>query len=291
MRLIDFKGQQEIRDNIRVLIESSKGSVFPHTLLTGGAGLGKTSLARAIAIELGKRFFEVNTACTGSSSESKLKLLAALEDVQSGDIIFLDEIHSLSRGCQEILYTALESGYITYGGWLAQTKLPPFTVIGATTDIAGLTNAMQSRFAHILYLRDYSDSEIIEIISNQSDVDATTLAKYCRGNPRYARNYLDWVTRYCSVNTIPADNAGIEKAMRALGVSIYGLTSDDLRYLNLLKQKKVLGVRSISHMLGIEERTVKTKIEPYLMKLSLIFIQPQTGKRHINMAKCVELNL
>lgn len=183
--LENIVGQHEIKNNLQVLIESSRGSTFPHILLTGQPGLGKTTLARSVAKELGYKFTEVNSAYTGSGNEAKIKLIVALEDLKENDIIFIDEIHNLSKSMQEMLYTAMEDHYISYGDLFGSKKmLPNFTFIRSTTDIAGLTTAMQSRFRHILYLREYTNQEVAEIIRGESkSIDADHLSQYCRGNP------------------------------------------------------------------------------------------------------------
>lgn len=290
--LENIVGQHEIKNNLQVLIESSRGSTFPHILLTGQPGLGKTTLARSVAKELGYKFTEVNSAYTGSGNEAKIKLIVALEDLKENDIIFIDEIHNLSKSMQEMLYTAMEDHYISYGDLFGSKKmLPNFTFIGSTTDIAGLTTAMQSRFRHILYLREYTNQEVAEIIRGESrSIDADHLSQYCRGNPRHTKNHVDWVLRYCQVKSLKPDKDGIGEAMRAKGIHKYGLTNNDLNYINILKRKRLMGVRNISHTLNIEEKTVKTTIEPYLMKLGLVYIGP-AGKRAINFDRCIELGL
>lgn len=289
-------GQHEIKERLLILIESSRGGTLPHILLTGAPGLGKSSIARGIAHEMGYKFTEVNSAYTGSGSEAKIKMMIALEDLKENDIIFIDEIHNISKNMQEMLYTAIEDGYINYGDLFGSKKmLPPFTLIGATTDLAGLTPAMQSRFKHIIYLREYNSNEIEQIIrieSSKSNVNvSSTLSGYCRGNPRQTKNHLDWVIRYCKVKGITPNESGVMEAMSAKHIYKYGMTQNDLNYIELLKKKKVLGVRNISHILNIEEKTVKNTIEPYLMKMGLVFILSGSGKRQINMDKCIELGL
>lgn len=292
--LSSFLGQSEAKQSLEILIKSSRNQTLPHILFTGGAGLGKSSLARSVAREMNYKFTEVNSAYTGSAQESRLKLMIALEDVKQNDIIFIDEVHGLSRSCQEMLYTAMEDFYINYGDIFGYKKqIPSFTLIGATTDLSGLTHSMQARFKHVVYLRKYKDGEIAEILKPlSSSVDVAALSTYCRGNPRQAKNYLDWVTRYCEVKRVAGDSKGIKEAMNSINIYSLGLTTDDLNYISLLKQKKILGVRTIAHTLNIEEKTVKVKIEPYLMELGLINILHNFGgKRSVNLAKCVELGL
>lgn len=294
--LDNIVGQHEVKNRLSILIESSRNGTLPHMLLTGSPGLGKSSIARAISKEMGYKFTEVNSAYTGTGSEAKIKMMIALEDLKENDIIFIDEIHNLSKSMQEMLYTAVEDSYINYGDLFGSKKmLPPFTLIGATTDLAGLTPAMQSRFKHIVYLREYNSSEIEQIIRMESATlnfrVSPTLSNYCRGNPRQTKNHLDWVVRYCKVKNIAADENGVREAMHAKNIYKYGMTQNDLDYIGLLKRKKIMGVRNISHTLNIEEKTVKNTIEPYLMKMGLVFILSGSGKRQINMDRCIELGL
>ena len=294
--LDNIVGQHEVKNRLEILIQSSRNATLPHILLTGSPGLGKSSIARAVAKEMGYKFTEVNSAYTGGGSEAKIKMMIALEDLKENDIIFIDEIHSMSKNMQEMLYTAVEDGYINYGDLFGSKKmLPPFTLIGATTDLAGITPAMQSRFKHVIYLREYNDKEIGQIISAEAAkynvVVHTSLAEYCRGNPRQTKNHLDWVIRYCQVKNIAADEAGVRQAMEAKNIYKYGMTQNDLDYISILKRKKIIGVRNMSHALNVEEKTVKNTIEPYLIKLGLIYINSGTGKRQINMEKCIELDL
>lgn len=294
--LDNIVGQHEVKERLTILIESSRNGTLPHILLTGAPGLGKSSIARSISNEMGYKFTEVNSAYTGGGSEAKIKMMIALEDLKENDIIFIDEIHNLSKNMQEMLYTAVEDSYINYGDLFGSKKLlPPFTLIGATTDLAGLTPAMQSRFKHVIYLREYNTNEIEQIIAaesaKQKEVVNKSLAKYCRGNPRQTKNHLDWVIRYCKVKKILADENGVKQAMEAKNIYKYGMTQNDLNYISLLKKKKIMGVRNISHTLNIEEKTVKNTIEPYLMKLGLIAILSNGNKRVINMEKCIELGL
>lgn len=293
-------GQTKAKETAQILIDSVKttNEPFPHTLLTGFSGSGKSTFARAIAEELGNKFIEVNSACTGSSSETKIKLMVALEDMEEKTVLFLDEIHQVSKANQEILYTAMEDGYISYSDIFGiKTKVNAFTLIGATTDLAGLTNPMQNRFRYVINLDQYDNSDIASIIDIEANtkkftVDANVLSEYCRGNPRIAKNYVDWIYKYCLVNKTTPSAPIIRQAMEHRGVFKYGLTVDDLRYLDILRRNKIMGVRSISHTLNIPEKTVKNKIEPYLLSLGLISILPNMqNRRGINLQKIVELGL
>lgn len=293
-------GQKKAKETVQILIDSVKatGETFPHILLTGFSGSGKSTFARAIATELGVNFIEVNSACTGSNMETKIKLMNALESIEPKTLLFLDEIHQINKSNQEILYTAMEDGYISYSELFGmQTRVNPFTLMGATTDLAGLTNPMQNRFKYVVNLDPYANSEISTIIDKEAmnksfSVDSSALAEYCRGNPRIAKNYLDWIHKYCLVNRKASSAGVIKEAMEHRGVYKYGLTQDDLRYIDLLRRNRIMGVRSISHTLNIPEKTVKNKIEPYLLSLGIITILTNMqNRRGINLAKLSELEL
>ncbi len=294
-------GQKNAKETVKILIESTKQSSlpFPHSLFTGSAGVGKSSFARAIAKELGHKFTEINSACTGSASEIRIKLIIAMEDMKENDILLLDEFHAITKSSQEILYTAIENGYVTFGGDVfgSKIKVAPFTLLGATTDLSGLTNSMQTRFKYVIELQEYNLEEIAEILDGEAitlgfKLDSSILANYCRGNPRIAKNYLDWIHRYCKTKNLPPNLKIIKEAMVKKGVYLYGLTYSDLLYIEVLKRNKIMGVRAISNTINVPEKTVKAKIEPYLLKLGVInILQGMQNKRGINKNKIMELGL
>lgn len=301
MKLKEIIGQRKIKESLNIILESVRKNddVCPGILFEGFSGGGKSTFARAIASELDHNFTEVNCGCLKSNIESQLKLMSALESLEQKDILFLDEIHSLPKSLQEILYSAIEEGYISFGGEIfgGKTFIQKFTLIGATTHLGALTIPMQGRFRYIFRISEYEASEIGEILQGEAvnlniQIDCSALAIYCRGNPRQAKNYLEWVYRYCDTKRLPGNESTIKAAMQQRGIHPYGLTDHDMKYLKALAERKIEGVRALSHKINVEENTVKKNIEPYLLKLGLISILPSMqGKRGINLDKVREMGL
>lgn len=291
-------GQKPIKDALTIVLESVKrtGDVCPGILFEGFSGGGKSTFARAIAGELNHDFQEINCGCLRSNLDSRLKFMLALEQLKTGDVFFLDETHSLPKQLQEILYTAVGDGYISVdtSGFAGKLAINRFTMIGATTHLGALTIPMQSRFKYVFRIDEYEVDEIAEMLDKEEgpQIDTVALAKFCRGNPRQAKNYLDWITRYCSATGKPPNEATICEAMEQRGVYAYGLTEHDVKYLRALASRRFEGVRALSHMINVEESTVKKTIEPYLLKLGLISIMSSMGgKRAINMEKVREIKV
>lgn len=301
MKLAEIIGQEKIKESLGIILESVRknGDVCPGILLEGFSGGGKSTFARAIAGELNHRFTEVNCGCLKSNTESQLKLMTALESLQRGDILFLDETHSLPKPLQEILYTAIEEGYISFGDAVfgCKTMVQQFTLIGATTHLGALTVPMQGRFKYVFRIAEYESNDIATILQGEAtklniSIDCSALAKYCRGNPRQAKNYLDWIYRYCHSKGCSGNESTIKAAMQQRGIYPYGLTEHDIKYLRALAERKIEGVRALSNRINVEEGTVKKNIEPYLLKLGLISILPSMqGKRGINLDKVRELGI
>lgn len=301
MRLNEVIGQEKIKSSLSIILESVRktGDVCPGILFEGFSGGGKSTLARAIAGEIAKGFTEVNCGCLKGDLTARIEFMDSMEKLKRGDVLFLDEMHSLAKTLQEILYTAVEDGYISFGfdGFGAKKKIEPFTLIGATTHLGALPLPMQGRFKYVFRLSDYEVDEISKILRGEAsklscEVDCDELAKYCRGNPRQAKNYLDWIYRYSTATNGLADASVIRQAMKKRGVYLYGLTEHDIKYLKVLKERKFAGVRAISNTINVEEGTVKKNIEPYLLKLGLIAILPSMqGKRAINLERVNQLGL
>jgi Holliday junction DNA helicase RuvB len=295
--LSEIIGQENIKESLAIIVESVKklGGPCPNMLFHSAGGLGKTMFARAVSGELGYDFHEINVASKGSD---KISFLIMLEELKTNSIVFLDEIHGLDKKLQEILYSAIDSGYVSAGDLFgSSSKVNAFTLIGATTNLHKLNQPLISRFKYSFELQEYSNQELAKILEGECkkinfQFDPILLSSYARGNPRQAKNYLDWIFRYCTTKRVTPTEGVVREAMKQKGVYQLGLTTNDIRYLKLLAEKRILGVRQISNTLNIEEKTVKANIEPYLLSQDLIAINNNMGgKRCANTEKIKELGI
>lgn len=230
-------------------------------------------LANAIAQEVNTHLHVYNAANVKQDG-----LYSIVGAVKKHDILFLDEIHRLDNKMQESLYTIMDSGRLDvkfYGIVLEELKIPPFTLIGATTST--VTNAMLNRFAYVFEVQEYTDGEIGTIVSQYSgrkklNIKPEELSPYCRGNPRIAHNIIDWIDHYCTVNKVSYINEKvIQECLRHLNIGPIGLTKQDLDYLDFLYQnRRPMGVNSIASFLNVDKNLIETKIEPYLIRRHLV---------------------
>ncbi len=281
-RLNDYIGQDKVKENLAVYLQAAKqrGEPIDHLLLYGPPGLGKTTLAGIVAAEMG-----VNIRVTsGPAIEKAGDLAALLTNLQEGDILFIDEIHQLSRQVEEVMYPALEDyalDIIIGKGPSAQSiriNLPPFTLIGATTRAGQLTGPLRDRFGVLLKLELYSPKEIASIIKRSAsilgipcdDEGAAALAVASRGTPRVANRLLRRVRDFADVlgnGTI--DKAAAKDALRRLEIDDTGLDNLDrslLRAIIEFYNGGPVGVQTLAAVLGEEAITIEDVCEPYLMQ-------------------------
>ena len=279
-------GQKRVKELIlHSLIACKKQKrLFPNCLLSGWPGLGKTSLAHAIAGELDVDFAEVH----GGNIEKVKQILPILvrQLKRPNSILFIDEVHSLPKQVQEFLYPAM----ITHEVRTAYGKLevPPFTVIGATTNTGLLARPFYDRFVMHLNLDEYSDDELIEITNFHAgrigvklgqDV-AINIARRAKQTPRLIVNYLELIRDY--IVSEDMNVVSIESANRVFdlnGIDEQGLTLQDHKYLDFLRTNSPSGLKTISANLQLEEETIR-HMEVYLLKQGLIMISPQ-GRQYI----------
>ena len=276
----EYIGQDQIKKNLGVFIEASKKrqEALDHVLFYGPPGLGKTTLALIIANEM-----NANIKVTAAPMIEKSGDLAAiLTNLEEGDILFIDEIHRLSPGVEEILYSSMEDfriDIIIGSGPAAQTvkiDLPRFTLIGATTRAGMLSNPLRDRFGMSFRMQFYSSEELAKIITQASNKlereivkeASIEISKRSRGTPRIALRLLRRVRDFAEV----ADEKNIEHtrtqyALDELGINSYGFDEMDLRLLNLLAQAKgrAMGLSTIAAALSEDEGTVEDVLEPYLL--------------------------
>ncbi len=287
----EFPGQFEIKDQLLVFVKAAKarGEPLDHTLLSGPPGLGKTTLARILAAELG-----VECRVTSAPAlDKKGEMAAVLTSLTPGSILFIDEIHRLQRVLEEYLYSAMEDfsiDLITGEGLGARTmkfQLPPFTLIGATTRAGLLTQPFRDRFGITARLQFY-DRESLKIILQRSAQilkvhlhpdGAQEIACRARGTPRIANRLLKRVRDYAQVQGNGQIDGSIAKfALNKLGVDQFGLDLMDRRLLELMRDKYAggpVGVETMAAALSEEKETLEEVYEPYLIQEGFIQKTPR----------------
>jgi Holliday junction DNA helicase RuvB len=300
----EYVGQKQVKANVRISIDAAKkrGGMPEHILFYGPPGVGKTTLAHLVAATLESPL--KNTS--GVAIERAGDLAAILTNLEPNTILFIDEIHRLSRKIEELLYPALESGHldIVLGkGPSARTvelALPPFTLVGATTRVAELSGPLRSRFGGGMYQLDfYSDDDLRDIIRRSArllSLDAPEevverIAARSRATPRVANALLKRVRDFSQVHDRALSAKLCDEACELFGIDAHGLTKDDRRYLEtLLKSFRggPAGVNALSAGLHEEVDTVEHVYEPYLLRLGFIERSPrgriltEAGRAYLN---------
>ena len=285
--LSEFIGQNDLVQNLRVSILAAKqrGEAIEHMLFSGPPGLGKTSLSYIIAQEMGARI----TITSGPAIDRAGDLIGILTNLEKGDILFIDEIHRLSKAVEEFLYPAMENfkiDFIVDKGPYARTinfHLKSFTLIGATTRSGLLASPLRDRFGIFHHLDFYTAQDLAVIVMHSArkldviiaDDAALEIAKRARGTPRIANRLLRRVRDFAQVQT---DNGAIEcgiveEAMARLGIDVCGLDDIDRRLLKTMASHYnggPVGVEALAATLNEEVDTIVDVIEPYLLKIGFV---------------------
>lgn len=281
-KLSEFVGQKELTDNLKVCLTAAKQRKEPleHVLFSGPPGLGKTSLSHIIAHEMGSKI----TATSGPAIERAGDLIGILTNLEKGDILFIDEIHRLSKVVEEFLYPAMENFQIDFvidKGQFARTikfNLKPFTLIGATTRSGLLAAPLRGRFGIFYHLDFYNSEDLSKIIKHSAktlgiDIEneaAVEIAKRSRGTPRIANRLLRRVRDYVQVKKIKSIGPEIASCtLDELGVDKAGLDAIDRKVLKTIIEiydGGPVGVESLAATLNEEVDTIVDTIEPFLLK-------------------------
>ena len=289
--LTDYIGQAKAKENLRVYLEAAKmrGEPLDHLLLYGPPGLGKTTLAGIVANEMGVLF----RVTSGPAIEKPGDLAALLTNLQEGDVLFIDEIHRLSRQVEEVLYPALEDyalDIIIGKGPSAQSiriNLPRFTLVGATTRAGQLSSPLRDRFGVMLKLEMYSPEEIREIVCRSAgileiscnDEGAKVIAQSSRGTPRVANRLLKRVRDFAMVRGEDEITlAAALYAMERMEIDDSGLDELDRTLLRAVIEMYgggPVGLDTLAAALGEEAVTLEDVSEPYLMQKGLLTRTPR----------------
>jgi len=283
--LQDFIGQENVKLILGVALNGAKqrGSKLEHTIIYGPPGLGKTTLANIIATEMRSNL----RTSIGTSLQKQADIVELFEDIFEGDIIFIDEIHRIPVKLEELLYTAMEDGYIDLGN--RRMNVPGFTLIGATTRLSDLSKPLRDRFGIQLRLELYSQDELVQIALRTASMlgvtltydGALVLASRARGTPRILNSFIRRaVDMMHATGKDTIDETVALATLEMLEVDELGLDRMDRKILDVLVNDyngKPVGINTIAASVGEEAKTLQEVYEPYLIASKLI--QPTSRGR------------
>ena len=281
----DIIGQEDTIKRLRIMSTGCKssGQVMPPVLIDGPPGLGKTTIASAIANELNVNLYTVNAAAIRSIKN----IIPYLMNLEPRSVLFIDEIHRLPKLVEEFLYPVMEDFRIDM---LVEDKpesidLPIFTMVGATTSGGSLSQPFYDRFTIKEHLTFYSSDVLAKLAGSNADRLGLSLtdsqmkqiAERSKGTPRILNARLQWYKNY--IASYPEDSDNIDKIFDSQGIDENGFDCNDKKYIEVLQKNRLspLGLKSISSMTGIAMETIENSIEPYMMRMGYV-IRTQKGR-------------
>jgi len=302
--LDEFVGQARVLSNLRVAIAAarSRGEALEHVLFSGPPGLGKTSLARILAREMGTRLF----GTSGPALERPRDLVGILTQLERGDVLFVDEVHRVPANVEEYLYSAMEDFKVDFTldqgphARVLPLTLAPFTLAGATTREGLLSGPFRARFGIAERLEPYPVADLEEILARSAGIlsiaiapeAATLLAERSRGTPRIANRFLRRARDLAQIDGRAEIGAELAlDALRRIGVDGNGLEELDRRILRVLARNsgQPVGLKTIAAAVGESEDTIEEVFEPHLLRCG--FVQKTSRGRQITKTGCGAIGL
>lgn len=290
-KLSEFIGQELLKANLSVFLTAARQRREPldHLLLYGPPGLGKTTLANIVALEMGA----ILHTTSGPAIEKAGDLVGVLTNLEEGSVLFIDEIHRLSRAVEEYLYPAMEDYKVDImlgkgpSATSVRMDVPRFTVIGATTRQGLLTGPLRDRFGIIAHFQFYSEEALFEIVTRSAGIlgysidrsGAEEIARRSRGTPRVANRLLRRVRDFAQVEDLPAIDARITaKTCEALEIDELGLDRIDRKLLRTIIERYrggPVGLDTLAASIGEDSGTIEDVFEPYLLQVGLLQRTPR----------------